>query len=277
MKATDLQILVCYYKEILLKPKSPEYLCLQCGTDSTGVDLGIVNDNTGDNISSRNKYWSEITGLYWAWKNLPTKNYMGLCSYRRFFNFKKDPVAPIHILPLTATEEIEKIQIPEMDEIFSEYDIIVPQPYTYAYNFDKICRMNYRMEDFDTLKKIISEISPEYLEAYDYVFYKTNRLLGHNMFIMKNYDYVEYCSWVFSILLEAEKRINPTNYPIAQVRVFGYMHEILLGVFIEKKKMKPYYSQLTWLAKSSEGFKFNKRWYRVICQLYYHTIFKISN
>ena len=56
MKATDLQILVCYYKEILLKPKSPEYLCLQCGTDSTGVDLGIVNDITGDNISSRNKY-----------------------------------------------------------------------------------------------------------------------------------------------------------------------------------------------------------------------------
>lgn len=32
--------------------------------------MGYIGDNTGDNISLRNPNYCELTGLYWAWKNL---------------------------------------------------------------------------------------------------------------------------------------------------------------------------------------------------------------
>lgn len=264
-----LLILVCYYKDLLLKPSDEQYLLLQCGADDTKIDLGIIPDNTGENISSRNRYWSEITGLYWAWKNMEKTEFVGLCSYRRFFNFKQNPCEPIKILPLKKSQEIDEIVIPNLSEIFNKYNVVLPKPYTYAYNVHKICKMNYRMEDFYYLENLIKKLSPEYLMAYRKTFYGTNMQIGHNMFIMKWEDFQEYCTWVFSILLEAERFIDPRDYPTHQIRVFGYMHEILLAVFIEKKEMNPYYSQLTWLSDDTKGFKFNKFWYRVAANLYY--------
>jgi hypothetical protein len=79
----------------------------------------------------------------------------------------------------------------------------------------------------------------------------------------------EFCEWVFSILFEVEKKIDPSAYPINQVRVFGYMHEILLGVFIEHHKLKEYHSELIWMTDESQNFKFNSRIYRYAANAIY--------
>ena len=47
-----------------------------------------IGDNTGDNISSLNRYFCEMTALYWAWKNydkLGNPEYIGLMHYRTYF------------------------------------------------------------------------------------------------------------------------------------------------------------------------------------------------
>ena len=75
-------------------PKDKMYLPLHVGAegkmDPNGnvLDLGYVKDNTGDNISEKNSSYCELTGLYWAWKNL-TADYIGLVHYRRYFG-KRD-------------------------------------------------------------------------------------------------------------------------------------------------------------------------------------------
>lgn len=60
-------IYVVTHKDISLK--SPEnYKIIGVGNNS------IINedfhDNTGDNISSKNKNYCELTALYWLWKIL---------------------------------------------------------------------------------------------------------------------------------------------------------------------------------------------------------------
>lgn len=42
---------------------------IQTGKAATGLDLGILSDDTGDNISSKNPYYGELTCWYWVWKN----------------------------------------------------------------------------------------------------------------------------------------------------------------------------------------------------------------
>jgi hypothetical protein len=263
---SSLRILVCYYQDLLVKLNNNTYFNLHCGKDDTNFELEMIADNTGDNISIRNRYWSEITGLYWAWKNLDKIDYVGLCSYRRFFNFKINPRNLLQILPLDSSDQINEIEIPNMEEVFLNYDIIIPKPYVYAYSIREVCKRNYRIEDFDILEKIINKISPEFDEAFISTFYNNNKLIGHNMFIMSWEHYNEFCEWVFSILFEAEKQINPLEYPIQQVRVFGYMHELLLQVFINKKKFRSCNSQITWLNNENKSSRFDNIFYKLACE-----------
>ena len=64
------------------------YLPIQVGKKlCPETNLGFQNDDVGDNISRKNSYYSELTALYWIWKNNPAA-YKGLVHYRRFFGTK---------------------------------------------------------------------------------------------------------------------------------------------------------------------------------------------
>ena len=68
-------------------PEDELYLPVQVGSEGK-EDIGFEKDNTGDNISGKNPFFCELTGLYWAWKNLKC-DYIGLVHYRRYFSKKK--------------------------------------------------------------------------------------------------------------------------------------------------------------------------------------------
>lgn len=271
MGAQSLKILVCYYRDVYLRRLEPAYLNIQCGKDETGLDLAMQGDNTGDNISARNRYWSEITALYWAWKNMKPADYVGLCSYRRFFNYKSTPGIPVEIVSQRLASAVGEIDQASVLDILARYDVILPEPYSYAYSIRRVCSMNYFDRDFELLESLIHEISPEYDRAYRSVAYESNKMIGHNMFIMPWKYFVSYCEWVFSILLRLEQTLDPSDYPIRQVRVFGYMHEILLGVFIERHQLRAYHSQISWISDAPKGFKFNRPFYRLAAAVYYRT------
>ena len=82
----DIKIIIATHKQHFM-PSDDMYLPLHVGK-SGKEELGYQGDDTGDNISAKNPNFCELTGLYWAWKNLPNY-YLGLIHYRRFFSVKR--------------------------------------------------------------------------------------------------------------------------------------------------------------------------------------------
>lgn len=68
-----------------------------------------------------------------------------------------------------------------------------------------------------------------------------NKISLYCMFIMKYEDFAKYCEWLFAVLAEVEPYIPIQNYKPYQKRVFAFMAERLLNVYILKNKMKPEY------------------------------------
>ena len=64
----NIKIIVATHKSYFI-PEDSMYLPVQAGA-AINAQLPYTGDNTGVNISAKNKNFCELTVLYWAWKNL---------------------------------------------------------------------------------------------------------------------------------------------------------------------------------------------------------------
>ncbi len=59
------------------------------GLGESNFDKLWLRDNHGENISEKNKYYSEYTFHYWLWKNYLDQidsKWIGFCQYEKFNN-----------------------------------------------------------------------------------------------------------------------------------------------------------------------------------------------
>lgn len=73
--------------DVPLSDTLPEYeyvVPVQAGAALAKEQVCELRDDAGDNISSQNRYYNELSCLYWIWKNTDHK-YSGICHYRRLF------------------------------------------------------------------------------------------------------------------------------------------------------------------------------------------------
>ena len=181
-----LTMLVCCHKEDIMATAEP-YMPLQVGKDISKIDLNIQGDNTGDNISCKNQSYCELTGMYWAWKNLKNVDYVGLCHYRRYFDFHGQCKRgfPITVFP---TKDFYKMDLGVPARILKQLQtgiIIMPK----GINYDCSLFMNYCYahvsDDLRTLEAVIHETQPPiYREAFNYIMRSSHVLKHFNMFIM---------------------------------------------------------------------------------------------
>lgn len=224
----DIKILVVAHKKSWL-PDDPVYFPLQVGAEGK-KDLGLTKDNTGDNISIKNPYFCELTGLYWAWKNLSC-DYIGLCHYRRYF---------AHNGIYTSPSKMKKLIFKRQDyvDILNNYDIILPPKHRIK---NKTVKEQYakshNIHDLDEAIKIILEKYPDYKDTVNR-FFNQNEIYYYNMFVMKKSYFDNYCSWIFDILFTLEKRIDISSYDTHQSRVYGFLAERLFNVWINQQYLK---------------------------------------
>ena len=80
------KIYVATHKEAKM-PTNSMYIPIRVGAALNENDFKYLRDDTGDNISTKNKNFCELTAIYWIWKN-DKSDIVGLTHYRRYF-FKK--------------------------------------------------------------------------------------------------------------------------------------------------------------------------------------------
>lgn len=227
-------------------PKDELYMPIQVGN---GQSFGFARDNTGINIAEKNKNFCELTALYWGWKNLE-EDYIGLDHYRRHFAEKRTGPKKERIL----TKE-------SLLKHLDHYDVILPRPRHYWIETNQSQYEHaHHKEDLLVIEEIISKYYPEYCSSYSQVMRKTS---GHrfNMMIMKKELLNDYCTFLFDILFRAEKCIDISGYSDYDSRIFGFIGERLLDVWIYKNHIQykelPYVfmEKENWLKKGSQFVK----------------------
>jgi len=235
---THKSLLLCFhYRDLLLTNLRSPYLPIQCGKSVASAPTlpGMIGDDSGDSISSRNSLWSEITGLYWVWKNIDLNAFdaIGTCSYRRFFDFScRVPMTRLRLIkPEDCEPALSRIYPCKNLDLLYGCDVAVPIPYIYPYPLWVALARNYRLDDFDILASIISSAYPDDAQKIKKVL-NSSILYGHNMFVMRPTDLSSFCSWAFPILFAVEKSISVQGYNSKASRVLGYMFEILLTTYV---------------------------------------------
>lgn len=219
----DIKIIVATHKTYWM-PEDTMYVPVHVG-HAGKADLGYQPDDTGDNISSRNANYCELTGLYWAWKNLNC-DYLGLVHYRRHF--------ALHVHGRDKKKGILSRSQCEclLADIDADTGVLLPKPRNYLIetNYSQYVHAHHK-EDLDITRAILAEKYPQYIQAFDKSMRQTT---GHrfNMFIMKKETADSYCEWLFDVLFELEKRLDISGYSRNDARVFGFVSERLLDVYI---------------------------------------------
>ncbi len=253
MPQQQMKILIACHRRYPV-PDSSCYLPVEVGAALHAEPIpGFTSDGTGDNISAKNANYCELTAVYWAWKNLDAET-VGLVHYRRYFarhRFSRQIAGEAEF-----QRDLEKTPV----------ILPVKRHYWIETNYSQYIHAHHE-QDLEVTRAVLSERCPVYLSAYDRVMKKRS---GHrfNMFVMRRDRFDDYCSWLFPILYEIEKRLDISAYNAYNSRVFGFIAERLLDVWIETNHIS--YTEMPilctesqhWLKKGS-AFVNRKLSYRV--------------
>lgn len=213
---------VVTHKEYDSKILTTDYKILQVGSFRGHIKADCFDDE-GDNISPKNPNYCELTGLYWLWKNC-NDSYIGISHYRRYFTH--DFRAKKAITP------------DEMEVLLDKYDIVLPFHATYKKTIaEDYAEISGKKEDLVRVGNIIKRLYPDYYGTYQqYLNSKSGTL--YNMMIIKKDNFDRYCQWLFGILFDLEKEIDLSEYNDYQKRIYGFLAERLLNVWVLHNGLK---------------------------------------
>jgi len=205
------------------------------GGEEPPPESDILRDDSGDSISHRNPELSEMTAIYWVWKNVTGLDAVGFCHYRRYFDFRSDAPRMPRETRLRAPRDLANNRRAfalrsEVANSLKEGAIVVARPLD---------------EGIENAEQYMSAHAPDdYLSMVNYVFVhhphlsrhlvahvRDKRFYGNNMFVMRWSDFDRLCQFWFDCLLSLDLHTveNPLGY---QRRVLAFLSERLFDIFI---------------------------------------------
>jgi len=224
--------------------------------DVNWLKTHMIGDNTGDNISYRNREYCELTGIYWLWKNydiIGNPDYIGFMQYRRHFIFNED----VYNSYKSANDNEKTYKQYTVGSIFDgyeeyfglkdsiiqnycgQYDCIIPKKVELKYSNIKSIRDDYHhaiegtnIKDFDLMLKIVKKYMPAYYHTLQKQAYNDTGYF-YQSFILKKKIFFEYCDFLFNILNILDSKIDTSAYSNNGKRTLGYLGEKLFNCFME--------------------------------------------
>lgn len=221
-------------------PADSLYTPVQAGA-AIHPPLGLTRDDTGENISTKNASYCELTVLYWMAHNVDADWY-GLCHYRRYFSLRR--TGEKHQRILTRAE-----LLPLLDSA----DIFLPKKrhYWVETNFTQYAHAHHG-EDLRKVRAALQTLHPGQAKVFDRVMARRS---GHrfNLMLMRREAMQQYTAWLFPLLEAAQ--IDTSSYSARDQRVYGFLAERLLDVWLAQQEYRVKELPVTHLEKQHWGRK----------------------
>ncbi len=222
------------------EPADPVYIPLHVGREGK-EDLGYLGDNTGENISEKNCYYSELTGLYWAAHNVTDADYFGLCHYRRFF----------------LDEQGRILKEAEYEEILKEHDVILAKAVYHPKSYYEVYEEAHYIRDLQVTGEVLKELYPDDYAIFEEVI-AGEKVYSGNMFVTSRQLFCEYTKWLFSIFDRVERQIDPDAYDAYHRRVYGFLSEQLLYVWVKSRGLRIFEAPVGLTQEKAETIELKK-------------------
>lgn len=228
----DIKLFVCCHQNAQV-PKHPLLVPIQVGAVLSDSHFpGYLHDDTGDNISAKNRSYCELTAQYWAWRNTEA-DYCGFFHYRRYLYPDAKAKRPYRVEQEVSLPLLNKLGYGEFEQLIRQYDMIVPK----GENMYVSVREHYshapyhHRKDLELAEQIVKEYRPDMIPAVEAYLSSTVCCFG-NIYIMRREIFHDYCAWLFPILEKFDQRADTSAYSSQEGRVDGYLAERLLGIYV---------------------------------------------
>ncbi len=185
---------------------------IQVGAALADERIAEIADDLGDNISVKNVNYSELTALYWIWKNRLQGEegapYVGLFHYRRFLDLTDDDLRYIK-------EE--------------NVDVVLPYPMVHEPDIREHHSRYVAESDWTAMLQALKELEPKYALRFEEIL-RQPYLYNYNILVAKRSILRDYCKWLFPILERTEELSTPKGSERAD-RYIGYFGENLLTLY----------------------------------------------
>ena len=124
----------------------------------------------------------------------------------------------------------------QLEALLQTYDIITTKLLTLPGSYYNGFSVNHHSRDLINTGEVLKEKYPEYWDTFHELVHGSHTYFG-NIFITSKEHYNRYCTWLFDILFEVQKRTDFTGYNNYQKRLFGFLSEFLQTVWIRYNKL----------------------------------------
>lgn len=200
-------------KQLSARYGLPEWITpIQVGAVLSPRRVANILDCDGENISAKNGNYSELTALYWIWRNRlgsdPSgsagNEYYGLSHYRRILELTEDDVLRL---------------------VDNGVDVVLPYPMPYEPDIEEHHKRYLKEEDWKAVQRAVQELQPGYAKVFEGIL-KQKYFYNYNIILARKEVLKEYCGWLFPILERVEELSIPKGAERSD-RYIGYIAETL--------------------------------------------------